>query len=66
MSEYYKFVTAIKYNMGLLFKFLSILTFVFVWVPMSYAQAITLQNAVEGELYTESTHPELYLSLIHI
>ena len=49
MSEYYKFVTAIKYNMGLLFKFLSILTLVYVWVPMSYAQAITLQNEVEGE-----------------
>lgn len=29
-------------------------------VPMSYASAITLQNAVEGELYTESSHPELY------
>ena len=66
MSEYYKFVTAIKYNMGLLFKFLSILTFVFVWVPMSYAQAITLQNAVEGELYTESTHPELYCLAMNI
>ena len=66
MSEYYKFVTPIKYYMGLIFKFLSILTFVFVWVPMSYAQAITLQNAVEGELYTESTHPELYCLAMNI
>ena len=66
MSEYYNFVTSIKYNMGLIFKFLSILTFVFVWVPMSYAQAITLQNAVEGELYTESTHPELYCLAMNI
>ena len=52
--------------MGLLFKFLSILTFVFVSVPMSYASAITLQNAVEGELYTESTHPELYCLAMNI
>tara|TARA_B100000212_G_scaffold71320_1_gene50228 strand:+ start:889 stop:1509 length:621 start_codon:yes stop_codon:yes gene_type:complete len=66
MSEFKFLANRFKYYMGLLFKFLSILTFVFTSVPMSYASAITLQNAVEGELYTESTHPELYCLAMNI
>ena len=66
MSEYYNFVTLVKYYMGLVNKFLATLFFVFLAVPMSFASAITLQNAVEGELYTESTHPELYCLAMNI
>ena len=38
-----------------------VLVFYGFWmVPITWAQAVTLMNAVEGELYTEVSHPQLY------
>jgi len=51
-------------------RFFSNLAFFVVFVTsishMSHAGAITLQNAVEGELYTESSHPQLYCLAMNI
>ena len=71
MLEFKFLWNAFKYYMRLLSSLVLMALAGLIIVPMSYASAITLQNAVEGELYTESSHPELYclamnLSLIHI
>ena len=60
MLEYKFFIERCKYYMRLLSSLVLMALAGLIIVPMSYASAITLQNAVEGELYTESSHPELY------
>ena len=52
--------------MRLMIQIASFLFFAMFIVPMSYASAITLQNAIEGELYTTSSHPELYCLAMNI
>ena len=60
MLEFKFLWNAFKYYMRLLSSLVLMALAGLIIVPMSYASAITLQNAVEGELYTESSHPELY------
>ena len=60
MLEYKFLWNRFKYYMRFLFSLILTVGSVFLIVPISYAGAITLQNAVEGELYTESSQPELY------
>ena len=60
MLEFKFFWERFKYYMRILFSLIFTVVSVFTIVPISYAGAITLQNAVEGELYTESSQPELY------
>ena len=60
MLVFKDFLTPCKYYMRYTLKFASAILYTFWFVPISYAQAITLPNVVEGELYTESSHPELY------
>ena len=60
MLEYKFLWERFKYYMRILFSLILTVVSVFTIVPISYAGAITLQNAVEGELYTESSQPELY------
>ena len=60
MLEYNILWNRFKYYMRILFSLIFTVVSVFCIVPISYAGAITLQNAVEGELYTESSQPELY------
>ncbi len=66
MLEYKFFIERCKYYMRLLSSLAFIVLSVFFIVPMSYASAVTLQNAVEGELYTESSHPQLYCLAMNI
>tara|TARA_A100001388_G_scaffold270495_1_gene248070 strand:+ start:9696 stop:10316 length:621 start_codon:yes stop_codon:yes gene_type:complete len=66
MLEFKFFVERCKYYMRFLFNLVFFVTFAIAFVPMSYAGAITLQNAVEGELYTESSHPQLYCLAMNI
>ena len=60
MLVFKDFLTPCKYYMRYTLKFALAIVYTFWFVPISYAQAITLPNVVEGELYTESSHPELY------
>ena len=60
MLVFKDFLTPCKYYMRYTLKFALAILYTFWFVPISYAQAITLPNVVEGELYTESSHPELY------
>ena len=60
MLVFKDFLTTCKYYMRYTLKFALAILYTFWFVPISYAQAITLPNVVEGELYTESSHPELY------
>jgi len=60
MLVFKDFLTPCKYYMRYTSKFALAILYTFWFVPISYAQAITLPNVVEGELYTESSHPELY------
>ena len=60
MLEFKFLWNAFKYYMRLLSSLVLMALAGLIIVSMSYASAITLQNAVEGELYTESSHPELY------
>ena len=60
MLVFNDFLTPCKYYMRYTLKFALAILYTFWFVPISYAQAITLPNVVEGELYTESSHPELY------
>ncbi len=60
MLVFYILMAELKYYMRLMFKLASTLFCIFFMVPMTYAGAVTLQGAVEGELYTSETHPELY------
>lgn len=60
MLVFKDFLTPCKYYMRYTLKFALAILYTFWFVPISYAQAITLPNIVEGELYTESSHPELY------
>ena len=54
-------IMACKYYMRLTMIFVSTVCFIFLSVPMSHAQAVTfITDAVEGELYTNTSHPELY------
>ena len=55
MLEFKFLWNAFKYYMRLLSSLVLMALAGLIIVPMSYASAITLQNAVEGELYTEST-----------
>ena len=66
MLEYCNSIRVFKYYMKLISKFLLTLSLIFVTIPMSFASAITLQNAVEGELYSNSSHPELYCMAMNI
>ena len=49
-----------KYYMRLMITFIVFVFYGFWMVPVTWAQAVTLMNAVEGELYTEVSHPQLY------
>ena len=49
-----------KYYMRLMITFIIFVFYGFWMVPVTWAQAVTLMNAVEGELYTEVSHPQLY------
>ena len=60
MLVFKDFLTPCKYYMRYTLKFALAILYTFWFVPISYAQAVTLPNVVEGELYTESSHPELY------
>jgi len=60
MLVFKEFYHHCKYYMRYTLKFALAILYTFWFVPISYAQAITLPNVVEGELYTESSHPELY------
>ena len=60
MLVFKDFLTPCKYYMRYTLKFALAILYTFWFVPISYAQAITLPYVVEGELYTESSHPELY------
>ena len=60
MLVFKDFLTLCKYYMRYTLKFALAILYTFWFVPISFAQAVTLPNVVEGELYTESSHPELY------
>ena len=60
MLVFKDFLTPCKYYMRYTLKFALAIVYTFWFVPISFAQAVTLPNVVEGELYTESSHPELY------
>ncbi len=60
MLVFKDFLTTCKYYMRYMLKFALAILYTFWFVPISYAQAVTLPNVVEGELYTELSHPELY------
>ena len=50
-----------KYFMRLAINFVVTVLFLLLTVQVSHAQAVTLMpETVEGELYTKTTHPELY------
>ena len=60
MLVFKDFFEACKYYMRLMLKFVITVWLSFWFVPMSWAEAVTLPTAVEGELYTSSSYPELY------
>lgn len=60
MLVFKDFLTPCKYYMRYTLKFALAILYTFWFVPISFAKAVTLPNVVEGELYTESSHPELY------
>ncbi len=66
MLEYNNLINQFKYYMKLVSKFFLTFSLIFISIPMSFASAITLQNAVEGELYTEKSQPELYCMAMNI
>ena len=61
MLAFKYYIEACKYYMRLTIGFVFTVLFILISVPMSYAQAITsIPDAVDGELYTKLSHPELY------